>query len=449
MRIMGLQALEQKIASDLELLNYPPKPWRIETEGVLDAAIIGAGMAGLTTAFALLRLGVNKIQLFDENPPGKEGPWATYARMKTLRSPKQWMGPAMHLPSLAYASWHQAKFGKSSWETLGKIPTLLWMDYLTWYGKVLKLPIQNNTKLLSIHPGKPLELKFSGHTVRAHKAILATGRAGFGGPEIPPFMKNVPKNQWAHTNERIDFSSLKGKRIGIIGAGPAGFDAAATALDHHAKSVDLHVRRERLPQVNKGRELFFRGCFSGYYGLDDQEKWKFACLTADQGIPPPREALERIAQYPHFRFHPKTEMETILDSYDFLILATGLAVDGMKQPELKHLIDDILLWKDKGFEDPPKMGNHPYLGPSFEFLEKKKGKAPHLKNIYCFNYGSRLSHSGLGTEIPPISFGAERLAEGIAADFFLQDKEAYYERIKTCNIAEFQYDEFPFFHPQF
>ena len=187
---MSLKSLEEKIARDLAMLNYPPKPRRFEDEDILDAAVIGGGMAGLSAAFALLRQGVSKIRVFDENEEGKEGPWATYARMRTLRSPKQWMGPALGVPSLTFQSWFEAQHGTAEWETLGKIPRLQWMDYLKWYRKILQLPVQSQSKVLSIAPEKKgLKVVLSNETVLAHKVVLATGRSGFGGtgnPRIHP-----------------------------------------------------------------------------------------------------------------------------------------------------------------------------------------------------------------------------------------------------------------------
>ena len=234
-------------------------------------------------------------------------------------------------------------------------------------------------------------------------------------------------------------------KVAVIGGGDSGFDAAAIALDHQAKSADLFIRRKTLPNVNPARELFFLGCYSGYYSLSDQEKWQTYCHVFDKGTTPPRETLERISKYPHFRFHASSDVEKTLHSYDFFILATGLAIDGTMQPELRLFIEDVLLWKDRGFTDHPKLGRFPYLGPHFEFQEKHNGNAPFLRNIHCFNYASTLSHSGLGSEIPPISFGAERLAEGIAADLFLKDREKHFTKFKLYNDPEYRTEEFSFF----
>jgi cation diffusion facilitator CzcD-associated flavoprotein CzcO len=320
------------------------------------------------------------------------------------------------------------------------------MDYLVWYRKVLKLPIQNQTRLLEIVPQEGyFKLRLSKGELAAYKVVLATGRAGFGGVEVPEWIRKLPKSRWAHTNELIDFAALKDKRVAIIGGGDSGFDAARIALDHHAKSADLFIRRPALPNTNPARELFFRGCFAGYYDLPDEEKWKIYCHIFDKGTTPPRETLERISKYQKFHFHANTDVEPIKNQFDYFILGCGLAIDGSKQPELKTFIDDVLLWKDKGFTDHPKLGRSPYLGPHFEFIEKKKGKAPYLKDIHCFNYGSTLSHSGLGTEIPPMPFGAERLAEGIASDFLYKDWQKHYEKFKAYNDPEFRPEEFSFF----
>src|SRR4051812_22385877 len=95
---IGLEALEKALAYDLKCINYPPpsiKDFSNEEE-FYDVAIIGGGMAGLAASAALFKEGVFNIQVFDQNPEGYEGPWMTYARMKTLRSNKNDMGPGLN-----------------------------------------------------------------------------------------------------------------------------------------------------------------------------------------------------------------------------------------------------------------------------------------------------------------------------------------------------------------
>src|SRR5262249_12828269 len=87
---ISLAGLEARFARDLELLTLPPaKDWlepRVHPQygKVLDAAIIGAGMAGLSAAFALKCQAVRNLRVFDRARQGFEGPWATTARMETL-----------------------------------------------------------------------------------------------------------------------------------------------------------------------------------------------------------------------------------------------------------------------------------------------------------------------------------------------------------------------------
>ena len=146
----GLDALEVRLAQDLAWLELPAKPWvpsrEVEGQRVRDVVIIGAGMAGLVASAMLKRLGVDNQVLFDRAPVGSEGPWVTYARMRTLRSPKQLTGPAIGLPALTFRAYYEARFGRAAWEALDRAPRTLWMDYLVWYRKVLELPVETYKK---------------------------------------------------------------------------------------------------------------------------------------------------------------------------------------------------------------------------------------------------------------------------------------------------------------
>ena len=99
----GLAALEARLADELAFLQLPAPRWTPAREHdgqpVADVAIVGAGMTGLALAAALVQRGVSVVA-YDEAPAGLEGPWATTARMETLRSPKQLAGPALGIPSL-------------------------------------------------------------------------------------------------------------------------------------------------------------------------------------------------------------------------------------------------------------------------------------------------------------------------------------------------------------
>jgi cation diffusion facilitator CzcD-associated flavoprotein CzcO len=468
---MELPKEDRALLRDLILLNYPTIDWRKDNpnkpdpDPIYDVAIIGAGMAGLTVGAALFKEGIYHIKLFDQNPQGSEGPWTTYARMRTLRSEKDIMGPALGIPHLTFHAWFEALFGAEAWKQLGKIPNNLWMDYLKWYRQVMQLPVENHCLLVAIIPMQDcFELEFQqfDHSllIKARKVVLATGRAGFGGPIIPDFVKHLPKSIYAHTMENIDFKALKSRRIGIIGIGASAFDAAATALEIGAKSVDLIMRRDHLPNVNKFASLPYKGFSHGYYQLSDEKRWQLMYTAFDAAIPPPIEALKRVEGNHNLRILSSMAISKIdydgsqihvetnhgIYSYDFLILGTGFHIDGYQQPELRHIIDHIALWKDRlpaeMSNTHSKMGNFPYLGPSFEFLPKKPGTAPYLKNLYCYNYGATLSHGLLSSDIPAISIGATRLAQGIAADFFIQESDWFLQCLKNYQEKDFEQENY-------
>lgn len=455
---------EIKLREELERINYPVRPWTYSSTNQFDVAIIGAGMAGLAAAFALKRLGISNIIIFDQSEAGLEGPWATCARMPILRSTKELVGPALDIPSLTFRAWYEAQFGPESWEALGKIPTLQWMDYLKWFRQVLQLPIENEKRLSEIIPKtNGLHLIINGELVTANKIILATGRSGFGGSFIPSFVNSLPETFYVHTNNAIDFKSLKGKKIGVVGGGASGFDAAAAALEQGASHVDILVRRPRLPHVNKAASITYPGFTEGYYWLSDEKRWSLLEACYKNGSPPPVEALERIKDRPNFSVKLGTRINeatwandqiyiatsTEMLDYNFLILATGFAIDGGKQPELSTFFDQILLWKDRPAIEtlvgPKWFYQSPYLGQNFQFLERNPGNAHFLKNIYCFNYAATLSHGLLSSDIPAIGVGAMRLARGIAGDFFSQDWEDYYHFLKKYQTAELSEDNYNFF----
>ncbi len=136
----ALANLAARVTHDLACLDYPQRPWVRSRPGVYDAVIIGAGQSGLATAFALLREHIDNILLVDENAQGQEGPWITYARMVTLRTPKYLTSVDLGVPSLTFRAWWEAQHGAAGWEALGKIPREEWMRYLASVSRHAETP---------------------------------------------------------------------------------------------------------------------------------------------------------------------------------------------------------------------------------------------------------------------------------------------------------------------
>src|SRR6476646_523871 len=198
----SLAGLEARVRHDLELLTLPPaKDWlephvHPQYGQVADVAIIGAGMAGLAAAFALKCQSVRNLRVFDRAPEGFEGPWATTARMETLRSPPELSGPSFQFASLTFRAWFEAQFGTEAWGKLYRIPRLQWMDYLRWYRRMIDVPVENGTELIGIGgDGKLLLLTLRSPTgarkVAARRVVLANGRDGLGGAYTPEIFRGL------------------------------------------------------------------------------------------------------------------------------------------------------------------------------------------------------------------------------------------------------------------
>ena len=464
-----LEALEARLRQDLSWLELPAKSWvptrEVDGRTVVDVVIIGGGMAGLVASGMLKRMGVANHLVLDKAPAGQEGPWVTFARMRTLRSPKVLTGPAMGLPALTFRAYYEARFGREAWVALDRAPRETWMEYLIWYRKVLDLPVRNGLSVNSVLPRTDgmLDLICSEDSKKekivARHVVLATGRDGLGGPFVPDIAKSIDQKFWAHTADDIDFAMLRGKRIGVIGAGASAMDNAATALEGGAARLDMFVRRRELPRINKFTGIGSQGVVHGFAGLPDEWKWRFLNYAMGQQTPPPRPSVLRVSSFEQAHLHlgsPITDLKqeddhvivtTPKGSYavDFLIFGTGFKIDLTNRPELAAFEPHIRLWRDR-FPTPAGMENgelegSPDLGGAFEFLERQPGSCPTLSKIHCFNFPATLSHGKLTGDIPAISEGADRLARGIVRSLFVEDREKHFASLQAFDTPELLGDE--------
>ncbi|HEX2542432.1 MAG TPA: NAD(P)/FAD-dependent oxidoreductase [Caldimonas sp.] len=464
----GLAALEARLADELAFLQLPAPRWTPPREhagqAVLDVAIIGAGMTGLSVAAALVQRGLS-VLAYDEARAGLEGPWATTARMETLRSPKQLAGPALGIPSLTFRAWFEAQFGRDEWEALDKIPRLQWMDYLRWYRRVLALPVQNDHRVTDILPRGDglveLGLEAAGRPARAwaRRVVLATGRAGLGGPVVPQFAESLPRSRWAHSSDHNDYRLLAGRRVGVVGGGASAMDSAATALEAGSAHVHLLVRRADLPRINKGKGAGNPGFVAGYARLADDWKWRIRHYINAQQVPPPRNSTQRVSRHANAHFHLGAAIEGATDEggalqvrtsagpieLDFLIFATGFRVDWRQRPMLRHIAPSIRLWKDR-YRPPPgeedeELAESPDLGADFEFQPRAGASCPGLERVHCLSYPATLSLGVITGDIPAISEGALQLAGTLAGLLYAEDIEQHFARLEAYAEPEILGDE--------
>ncbi len=463
---VGLAALEAQVARDLEALNLPPRNWvpPLARDGaaVLDAVVVGAGMNGIAAAGALIFRGMPNIAVLDAAGPGQEGPWCTTARMDTLRSPKTLPGPCFGVPSLTFRAWYVASYGQESWEELYKIFNRSWQDYLGWLQRVLKLPLTHFAKVTRISPaGGLLRVTVAQpdgtRTLLARHVVLATGRAGAGGLDLPDFVDHdLFPDLAALAPQPIDFEALRGRSIGIIGGGASAWDNAATALERGAARVDLYVRRAVLPQVNKGRGSTGPHFHLGFEAVSPEEKWKLAVYLQDQQGPVPHETVHRALRQPEFHVHLATPTRSARREghrvviavggaqprevrHDYLIVATGFSVNPAQVPELAEVAPHVARWIDVIGDVPPglrrpEIENFPYLGPGFELQPRDAAAPPELARIHLVNYGAHLSQGGIASDIPGVMVAGDRVAEAVLRAVFLEE----FPRIRQALV---DYDE--------
>lgn len=459
----SLLDLEADVARDLDLLAFRGADWTIarQHEGapVLDVAIVGGGQSGLAAAFALIGERISNILVLDENPAGQEGPWVTYARMRTLRTPKHLTGIDLGIPSLTFRAWYEAQFGRSGWDALGKIPRGQWMEYLRWYRRVLNLSVRNDAQVTDVTPVVPGLFRVmlaDGEELLARKVVLATGIQGGGEWHVPDFVKRaLPDRLYAHTSAAIDYPALRGKSIGILGIGASAFDNATAALEAGAAEVHVFARRPELPRINPIRFMEAVGFTPRYPELSDADKYRVMADFLTKNQPPTTDMFEAAAAHPGFHLHlgspwmavaevdggAQVTTPTGVHTFDFLVLSTGLLSDPALRPELAGLAGRIARWRDR-YTPPDGQANalldaHPYLGPAFQFLPRDPQDAPMLHGLFAFNYSALASIGLSASALSGLKHAIPRLARGIADQLFQDDAPQLVDALLAYREEEF------------
>ena len=448
---------------DLAMIGHPEPDWvppRYLADGsrVLDVLVVGAGQSGIATGFQLLRERVLNFLIVDQAPARREGPWMTYARMRTLRSPKSFTGPDLGIPSLTYQAWHEARYGAEHWQQLGLIPKEDWADYLHWLRETLDLPVCNEVRLTGIAPRADglLECSFDGHDrITTRKIILATGQDGCGEWWMPEFVTALPERFRAHSADAIDFDRLKGKRVAVLGAGASAMDNAATAAEAGAV-VDLFCRRAEIQRVQPFRWLTFNGFLRHLSDLDDPWRWRFMrhILGLREGFP--ADTYHRCMALSNFTLHTgagwtdaKIRGEQVqitakqgIFMADFVICGTGIRCDFTKRPELAPYADQIALWSDRyhppADEQDQRLAEFPYLGADYALQPKHAGEADFLRHIHVFNIGSSMSFGASGSSINAMNIAVPKLVAGVTRGLFSEDVERHWAALQAYDVKLFE-----------
>jgi cation diffusion facilitator CzcD-associated flavoprotein CzcO len=461
----ALIALEARVRDDLAKTSHPSAPWlepKVGPDGqpALDVLIVGGGQSGLATAFGLIRSQVGNILIIDKAEEGKEGPWLSYARMPTLRSPKDFTGPDLDTPSLTYQSWHEARFGEADWENLDLIPRHLWAEYLIWFRRAVGLTVRNRCELLEIGPASDGLLAATvthdgaTQTLYARKIVLATGQEAMGNWTIPEPLRHLPARFVARASDQIDFDALAGQTVAVIGAGATAFDNAGMALEAGAAEVHLLCRRAEIQLIQPYRWLTFRGFLRHFCDLDDAWRWRFmrAILELREGFP--QATYDRCARFANFHLHEgspivsaheagdKIELQTPhgARSFHFVICGTGTDVNFAERGELRNFADNIATWADRyqppDIERSPRLGRYPYLADDYALTERVAGATPWITDIHLFAFASTMSFGPSGSSINAMTTAIPKLVYGLTRGLFRADLERHWNSFKAYDVPQ-------------
>lgn len=461
----ALAALEDRVRADLAKTAHPDAAWMTPKLGpddqpALDVLIVGAGQSGLATAFGLLRSQVNNILVLDKTEEGQEGPWLTYARMHTLRSPKHFTGPDLDIPSLTYQSWHEARFGEADWRKLDLISRELWAEYLLWFRRAVDLPVRNGCEVVEISaaPNGLLAARVrtsdGADTLFARKIVLATGQEGMGDWTVPEPLRHLPPSRCAHAAQHIDFEGFRGKRVAVIGAGASAFDNAAVALECGVAEVNLFCRRAEIQVIQPYRWLTFRGFLRHFSDLDDAWRWRFmrAVLEMREGFP--QATYDRCGRHANFHLQEGAPVEAATETpdgvelqtprgaftADFVICGTGIDMNFAGRPELKHCAANIATWADRYQPPPnernPRLGRFPYLADDYALIERVAGETPWIADIHVFAIASTMSFGASGSSINAMTTAVPKLVNGLTRGLFRADIERHWASFRAYDVPQ-------------
>ena len=468
----GLAALESRIARDLSYLDYPPENWvapRKDLDGnpMPDVLIVGAGMCGLAAAFALRRLGISNIRIIDAAQKGLEGPWITMARMETLRSPKHLTGPALGMASLTFRAWYEAIYGPDAWPSLGRIPRLMWADYMRWYAEATDAPVEHETQLVRLSEGERCVCARladaqddRAEIVSARHVVLATGREGLAAPRIPPAFAEHRGTRVFHTGDAPHRDMFKDRRVVVIGIAASAFDYAAEALEAGASQVTMLSRRAELSRINKAKHITTLGVAHGLPHLPDADKFEIFSEITSYAIVPPRDSVLRVTRHANAEIrmgfevlgvdlvNDELKLETNNGTLiaDVVVLGTGFRIDVAADSVLSEHARHIKTWGDvltdqKGRNE---LLNFPYLMPDFAFAPRAEGNLKTLlSRTHCFNHAAMVSLGNLANDIPAVSEGADRLSREIASRLQYEDRATLIAGLKAYQEPELDGSEAP------
>ena len=212
------------------------------THDALDVIVIGAGQAGLATAYHLRRRGLRFLLLDAGHELGHS--WRTRWDSLRLFTPAQYDGlPGMPFPAPA-----------DTYPTKDEVA-----DYLAAYAAEFELPVLLDCRVQRLeHADGRYLVHTSQGTLTAHQVVVATGP--FQTPATPPLASGLsPDVVQLHSSAYRNPADIPAGPVVVVGAGNSGRQIALEFATTGVHQVTLATGAEslELPQRLLGRDLFW------------------------------------------------------------------------------------------------------------------------------------------------------------------------------------------------
>lgn len=210
-------------------------------EEIVDLAIIGAGQAGLATAYCLKELGIDPLLL--EAAPAIGTSWRNRYDSLKLFTPSQYSSlPGMRFPAPA-----------DHYPTKDEVA-----DYLASYASAWALNVRTGTEVMELsRQSDHFSISHAGGTITARVVVVASG--ALQRPVIPAFAQNLsPSVLQLHSASYRNPEMISEGEILIVGGGNSGAQVAEE-LANARRSVAVSIGKmpRHLPQRFFGKDIFW------------------------------------------------------------------------------------------------------------------------------------------------------------------------------------------------
>jgi putative flavoprotein involved in K+ transport len=214
---------------------------RPQSSDDMEVAVIGAGQAGLTMGYFLVRQGRRFSILERADSIGSA--WHERWESLTLFTPRRYSA----LPGLPFPG------DPDGYPTRDEV-----IAYLERYAETFQLPIELNSevKKLELGDNERFRLELDDRTIAADQVVVATGP--FQKPFVPKLAQKLSGDVFqTHAIGYRTPSDVPDGTVLLVGGGNTGFQIAKELSATHKVVLSVGSRQKPLPQRLLGRDLFW------------------------------------------------------------------------------------------------------------------------------------------------------------------------------------------------